>query len=174
MILRFNEFANVIEFALRDNKVEVRSSSMSNRTRGGIERAMIFGDESTASTGATSIKTAKKSLSATALAEKAAVSILDEPDIGLSPYYSRALGKHIAEEFNAMTDKKGLILISHSKELINNFLAYVEKDVVTIGVNTNKSLSDWFNNTDIASIDELLDLDSYGREKEIAILRQLK
>lgn len=166
--------ASLMELQLKDDGIYSRSANMRNRTSSGIERAMVFGDESSSSTGAMSLKVAIKSMKATAAAGKPAVSILDEPDIGLSPYYARAFGEHIANEYNAMDDDKGLIMVSHSTELMQNFLDGLDKPYVAIGINTDKSLAEWMANEESATIEELLDLYDYSREKEFSITNQLK
>lgn len=166
-------FATVIEQYLREKKIACRAAAMRNRTGGGIEVAFVFGDERRQSTGATSVSVADKALTTTAKEEKAAVAILDEPDLGLSSYYSRAFGKYVAESIAAMDDNKGLILISHSPTLIGSFLDNNEVPVTTIGINTDNSLEDWIKKEDCASIEELLNLSNYGHEKEVAITRAI-
>jgi AAA15 family ATPase/GTPase len=167
-------FSNVIEQFASVDGFEIRHSCMRNRTVAGIGRALIYGEEAVQSTGATSVLVSKNAIESTVNSEEKAIAILDEPDIGLSDYYSPALGKYIAEKCTEFDQTKGLVLVSHSKKLISSFLNKFDKPVNTLGINTKLELSEWLSVTKEASIEELLNLNVYARNKERAIMRAMK
>jgi predicted ATPase len=167
-------FANILETIAQDKEAVVRSASMKNRTRAGVQRAIVLGDESRQSTGETSASFSLKSLKTTLKEKNLAISILDEPDIGLSDYYSGAFGQLIAEISNQYNQKQGLVLISHSKQLMKYFLENNTQKISTFGVNTDLSFEDWIKREDIATIDELNNLVKMGHEKELAISKAIK
>ena len=162
-------FTNILEIIARDDGFAVRSASIKNRTKAGMERALVVGDDSEQSTGETSVSFAIKSLKSTQKFDENALSILDEPDIGLSDYYAGAFGKLIGEFSNKFEVNKGLVIISHSKKLMNAFLKESNKNISTLGINTTLSLEDWLKREDVASIDELENLMVQGHRKKIAI-----
>lgn len=166
-------FSSIIEQCARSEKIGCRNACMRNRTSSGIEKAFIFGDEGSQSTGATSLSVAVKCLSNTLKEDKDSLAILDEPDVGLSDYYTPALGKYIAEQMVIAPEHVGLVLVSHSKLLMKSFLDTYNKPVSTIGINTELSLNDWISKNEIATLDELLSLDNKAHEKYISILRGL-
>lgn len=167
-------FSSIIEQCARSEKIGCRNACMRNRTSSGIEKAFIFGDEGSQSTGATSLSVAVKCLSNTLKEDKDSLAILDEPDVGLSDYYTPALGKYIAEQMVTAPEHVGLVLVSHSKLLMKSFLETYNKPVSTIGINTELSLNDWISKNEIATLDELLSLDNKAHEKYISILRGLE
>lgn len=164
-------FSTIIEQSARMEKIGTRSACMRNRTSGGIERAFIFGDEGSQSTGATSLNVTIKCLSNALKEEKNSLAVLDEPDVGLSDYYTPALGRYISEQMSQAPEHIGLVLVSHSRLLMKAFLETCKKPVSTIGINTELSLHDWISKSGEASIDELLSLDTMANEKNIAIMR---
>lgn len=167
-------FATIIEMAARDEKIACRASCMRNRTSGGIERAMVFGNESEQSTGATSVKVANSAMLHSFKEEGAAIAILDEPDVGLSDHYSPAMGQHIAEQINAADENKGLVLVSHSKLLIRQFIEVYNKPISTLGINTDLDLDEWLGSDTSATVEELLDMVENASDKNIAIIRGIK
>lgn len=160
-------FASILQVILRKNNVHVRNACMSNRTASGMQRAMIFGDESDQSTGDTSVNVARKCLEST-LSDSNGVAMLDEPDIGLSNRYQHAFGKYIAEKAKSFNDH-GLVLVSHNEILINSFLVNYESNVSFIGVNTDLNYFEWLKNQSPASVEELLGLHDYAMDKWRAI-----
>jgi energy-coupling factor transporter ATP-binding protein EcfA2 len=167
-------FSNVVEQSAREEKIEIRNACMRNRTSGGISRAFVFGDESCQSTGETSFNVARKALESTLKANKAAIAILDEPDVGLSDYYAPAMGKYIAESYLKMNENQGIVLVSHSRLLIKSFLTTLNSPVNTIGINIKSDLDTWIKDKSEASVEELLNLSSYAKDKEMAIYREIE
>ena len=167
-------FANILEAIAKDEKVIVRSASMKNRTKSGIEKALILGDESRQSTGETSVSFAEKSLVNTLRENGLALSVLDEPDLGLSDYYSAPFGKFIADYSNQFTDKQGLLLISHSKKVMKSFLKHNEQSISTLGINTELSLDEWLENNNEGTVEELKNLREMAKDKEIRISKAVE
>ncbi len=167
-------FANILEAIAKDQKTVVRSASMKNRTKSGIEKALILGDESRQSTGETSVSFAEKSLVNTLRETGLALSVLDEPDLGLSDYYSAPFGKFIADYSNQFTEKQGILLISHSKKLMKSFLKNNEQSISTLGINTELSLDEWLENNDEGTVEELKNLREMAKDKEIRISKAVE
>lgn len=166
--------AKLIEQSARKDSTQTRSASMSNRTSNAFGKMLIFGDESKQSTGAASISSSLKCLSSTSEEEGPAIAVLDEPDIGLSDYYTKVFGEHIACNTNKFSANKGLVLISHSKRLINIFLEHYAGNVSTIGINTDTSLSEWLERDESATIEELLGLPKKTLRKQDRISNALE
>lgn len=167
-------FTNILEAIAKDKKVTVRSASMKNRTKSGIEKALILGDESRQSTGETSVSFAEKSLVNTLRETGLALSVLDEPDLGLSDYYSAPFGEFIAGYSNQFNEKQGLLLISHSKKLMTSFLKHNDQSISTLGINTNLSLEEWLENNDEGTVKELKNLREMAKDKEIRISKAIE
>lgn len=169
-------FGRIAESYARKSNIHVRSASMNNRVGNGdieksFQRAMIFGNQSVQSTGATSLKVAIKCLKSTLSDDNESItslSILDEPDIGLSDRYSTTLGLYISQQLKIFK-QSGIILICHNKQLIDRLLSDYQLPVNFVGINTNLNYSDWYNSLQEATIEELLKLDDLGFRKEIAI-----
>lgn len=152
--------------ARKPSKLSVRSVSVANRTSSGVEKAMIFGNESEQSTGETSVSVMKLALRSLANDSGEGVVILDEPDLGLSPKYSRALGRYIAE-FIMEHEKNGkaLFVISHNDTFIESVIKHYNNPYNSVGVDTDLTLREWL---DDDSEYEMEDLDAL---KDIAIAK---
>lgn len=152
--------------ARKPSKLPVRSVSVANRTSSGVEKAMIFGNESEQSTGETSVSVMKLALNSLANDSGDGVVILDEPDLGLSPKYSRALGRYIAE-FILEHEKNGkaLFVISHNDTFIESVIKHYNNPYNSVGVDTDLTLREWL---DDDSEYEMEDLDAL---KDIAIAK---
>lgn len=152
--------------ARKPSKLSVRSVSVANRTSSGVEKAMIFGNESEQSTGETSVSVMKLALRSLANESGEGVVILDEPDLGLSPKYSRALGRYIAE-FILEHEKNGkaLFVISHNDTFIESVIKHYNNTYNSVGVDTDLTLREWL---DDDSEYEMEDLDAL---KDIAIAK---
>ncbi len=167
-------FSSILSMSLKtDLGASVRNSGMCNRTSGGIQAAMIFGDESEQSTGATSVSVVQKCLSSTQKETKVAIAVLDEPDFGLSPRYAKALGRYIAQQMKGMPER-GLILVSHSEPLISAFLEEYANPVSYLGIGTSQAYREWVNSRDEASIDELLNMVKSSMQIRRAIALAIK
>lgn len=163
-------FTYILEATAKEENIPVRSASMSNRTKSGVEKAMLFGNESEESTGETSLRVALLSLDNTLQddAKTTCLSILDEPDIGLSFRYTTALGQLIVQKANQM-NQSGIVIVSHNKDLVHSIMTHYQKPISMIGINTNLNYNDWIKSLTPASVDELLELSSISSKKWRAI-----
>lgn len=138
-------------------KLSCRSVSVANRTSSGVEKAMIFGNESEQSTGETSVSVMQLAFRSIAKEEgKDGVVILDEPDLGLSPKFSRSLGRYVAEFILQQEDKgKGFIIISHNDTFIESVIKHYNKPYNRVGIDTELSLEEWLEDDSELSIEDL-------------------
>lgn len=160
-------FSGVLAQILNDKNFSRREIAMKNRASDKFGRMLIFGNESDRSTGVSSIRVIGNGFR-TILGENNSALFLDEPDIGLAPRFQPALGQYIAENANKMTTH-GLVLISHSSELIASFLSHYDGSVSYIGVKTDLDYSAWVRSQKNATVDELLAL----KTKEQNVWREL-
>lgn len=160
-------FVRILEAGLRKRKIAVRTSSIANRTAGGMEAAMIFGDQREESTGKVSVEAIVKGINSMKKADKdkESVFIADEPEIGLSNSYSKALGKYFVQEANAIDkEKQSIVIVTHNPSLVESIL---EENIPVnfIGVNTELTLKEWIVKKEDKTIEELLKLGKLGFKK---------
>ncbi|EGR5926529.1 hypothetical protein NDJ00_23490 [Vibrio parahaemolyticus] len=153
--------------ALHDTGIHPYIVSMAQRTAS--YGKMFFGNESFKSTGVCSISATLRCLESAIKDEKTALVVLDEPDVGLSDYYSPALGEHIGQKLNGFSDNKMMIVISHSKHLLSGLLGSYQGSCIEFGINTEMSLSDWSKRTERATVAELLELQGLSSDIRNAI-----
>lgn len=112
-------------FKKREN-VEAIRVGMDTRCEGGMARVFITaGLETSQSTGANSSHTVKGAFNTSKNREHDHVIILDEPEIGLSKSYQRAMTAYMAQCFAAKSDKLlGLILTTHSAEVVKGLSGF--------------------------------------------------
>lgn len=125
--------------------------SMATRAGGGMRSSFMYGPftESEQSTGVRSMAPLTGAFT-TASGRSHAVSLcLDEMELGLNACYHYALGQEIAamhqEKTQGMDNFLGLILITHSKELVLGFcdqLGY-RPHLLMCGTIKHQSLQDW-------------------------------
>ena len=155
------------------HKVHAITLSIRERTGSGsfemanMRRAMIYGDECTASTGATSASDVERGF-ANLSGKGPALLCLDEPEIGLSEGYCEALGEYIGQQSRNMPEEAcGVIVVTHSRRLAKGLAA---------GINGNPSFlfmsgreetapsgfSDWLEGHDKKTVEELMALKDVG------------
>jgi hypothetical protein len=102
----------------------VMDVGMHRRTRSGVERAMMFGDEDTDSTGNISISVVKTGLKQIGSDRDGYTCLmLDEPDIGVGEGYHRAIGELILNGYAAKSEKCwGIVVVTHSRKLASVLL----------------------------------------------------
>lgn len=96
------------------------SVSIRERTESGVKKAIMFGEEHDQSTGANSAKvceTAFKNLDR----PEGSILILDEPEIGLSEDYARAMGEFISSQ-DIPDSCLGVVVVTHSRPLVAGVL----------------------------------------------------
>lgn len=155
----------VIESISKEIKFEKRSVCMRNRTTSGFASAMIFGDESTFSTGYNTIGAVNNGLNSSIGASRPAVMILDEPDLGLAEESAMGMGSFIADR--ALVQESNMVLvvvISHSRALFRQLLTDVNAPVHKIFVgDPDTSFDDWLNRPVAPySIEQLLGIRDVG------------
>ncbi|MCV9964616.1 hypothetical protein OIU34_22250 [Pararhizobium sp. BT-229] len=85
-------------FAKQDKvNLEVMDIGMGRRTKSGIEKALIFGDENIDSTGNISLKVMQTAVSTSRKRTNFHYLMLDEPDIGVGEGYHNAIGRFLAD-----------------------------------------------------------------------------
>lgn len=100
-------------------RLEVIPVTMNMRSRGGMERAIMWGDEGRQSTGRLSVKAVMGGLKTCREREHDHVLILDEPDIGLAEGYAGALGAYVAAFVDTMPERTlGVVIVTHSRPLV--------------------------------------------------------
>lgn len=114
-------------------KMEVMPVTMNGRSRSGIERLAIWGDESRQSTGRLSVKAVLGGLRTCRERTHDHVLVLDEPDIGLAESYAGALGAYLAAFVEDMPVRtRGVIVVTHSRPLVHGLLP-VEPTSIRVG-----------------------------------------
>jgi hypothetical protein len=114
-------------------KLEVIPVTMNGRSRAGIERLAIWGDESRQSTGHLSVRAVLGGLRTCRERSNDHVLVLDEPDIGLAESYSAALGAYLAAFVEDMPVRtRGVIVVTHSRPLVNGLMG-VEPTSIRVG-----------------------------------------
>ncbi len=98
--------------------------------------------------------------------------VLDEPTLGLSDRYERPMGEYIAntiKENKELDNFKGIILVTHSKELVRSLINNdVFPTVVYVGDNL-KNLNKWLNTSEHATLEELLGIYDKGNAKKRSV-----
>lgn len=123
------------------HKIECIGLSMEGRKRGGIESAMIYGDEGSNSTGSNSSHTITTAIRTSISREREHAIMWDEPDIGLSDNYAAGAGLKIAEFIT--NPPKNLIfagLITHSRPLVQQVVALNPHQ---LAINTKQTVQEW-------------------------------
>lgn len=143
---------------------------MKARTRQGMESVFVYADESVSSTGFSTLSSVMggvRNCIKYAKEKTPMMLLLDEPTLGLSSRYERAMGEFIAQsilENKELPDFKGIILVTHSKKLVQSMIDHgVNPTTVSIGEKFKK-LEEWVNLNDDATLEELLGLTEKGNQ----------
>ena len=155
----------VIESIAKELKFEKRNVCMRNRTASGFASAMIFGDESTFSTGSNTIGAVKNGLNSSIGAPGPSVMVLDEPDLGLAEESAMGMGSFIADRALVQESNMALVVvISHSRALFRQLMTDVGAPVHKIFVGDPKtSFDEWLNRPLVPySIEQLLGIQDVG------------
>lgn len=139
-------------------RIEIMDGGMHRRTRAGIERAFMYGDEERESTGDLSLCFVLTGLRTCRGRETAHILSLDEPDVGLSEGYQMALGDLLhgfAKDLPQHTT--GLIIVTHSRPIIER-LAPLAPHFVRVGEDA-RTTAEWLSDGPTPrSIEELQSL----------------
>jgi hypothetical protein len=115
----------------------------------GMVRAMMFGDESRESTGTISSHVIKMAFKTGAERDHKNIIIIDEPDIGLSDGYHKAVGQFIAQECLAMKDATvGAIIVTHARKIVQEIIASCSTALVQVSDHNGniQHFGDWLEN----------------------------
>lgn len=122
-------------------KIEFIPVSMEMRTAPGMQRAFMFGMEDH-STGNVSVRSVLTGLRTCRERTQRHFMLLDEPDIGVSESYARAMGEVIAQFVADMPEMTvGLAVVTHSRPLVRELMA-VNPTSIRIGAD-QRPLSQW-------------------------------
>lgn len=141
----------------------------------GMRRSMMFGNESEQSTGATSLSTTLRAFTSIAgWVEKAPtkriLAVLDEPDTGLSPAYSEAMGTLLARKLNELDSPLvHLVIVTHNRKMAQAFAQERGLSPTFVHMDSPMSFENWLSHEPRRSVDELLALDEIGHQKRKAI-----
>lgn len=132
-----------------------------------MRRSMIYGEESEQSTGATSMSVITRGFGNIRhrLEEGTrSVLMLDEPEMGLSEGYARALGRYLAEQVQALpAEAPGLVVVTHSRPLIQAMTEQLAAEPHFIYMGSEpKTLNEWLAQPEDRSVEDLLQLVELG------------
>lgn len=158
-----------------DDKTPIITLSIRERTgsgmsdMSGMRRVMIYGDETQQSTGALSVSVIERGFANVRkrLEDKNAhgtLLMLDEPELGLSDGYARALGTYLAQQVNELpAAAPGLVLITHSRPMVEALCDAMgtAPHAILMGSETT-SLKAWLNATESFTVEDLINLPEKG------------
>lgn len=168
--------SKMMNYANQHSDINGYNIGMQARTRSGIEKTFVYGNENISSTGFVTVLAVtggvRNCINHSKDSNHQMMLVLDEPTLGLSDRYERPMGEYIANTIkeNKDVDKfKGIILVTHSKELVRSLIANnVKPTIVHVG-DEIKTLNDWLNSTNHATLEELLGLYDKGNTKKRSV-----
>lgn len=125
-----------------------------------FRQSMVFGDETDQSTGAASVRAVTAAFQ-NLDREQGSVLGLDEPELGLSDGYARALGEYIGEQARTLPRTcSGAVVVTHSRSLVDGLVrAYGKRPTfVSTGVDAPRTIADWVATPEVRTLEELLAL----------------
>jgi hypothetical protein len=168
--------SQMLSYAHKNSDINGYNIGMQARTRGGIERSFVYANENVCSTGFSTVLSVtggiRNCVSHSKDSHHQMMLVLDEPTLGLSDRYERPMGEYIAntiKENKELDNFKGIILVTHSKELVRSLINNdVFPTVVYVGDNF-KSLNEWLNTSEHATLEELLGIYDKGNAKKRSV-----
>lgn len=154
--------------------LEIMDIGMGRRTRSGIERAFMFGDEDMDSTGNISIKVVQTAVSTSRGRQGFHYVMLDEPDIGVGEEYHSALGEFLAGFSNPLPETcLGFVVATHSRVIARKLL---EAGASSLRLGEGAvPMREWIaNGTADKSMEELLALKDISHERFKAVSAMLR
>lgn len=124
----------------------------------GLRRVMVFGGEAEQSTGATSVQVIAKAFDANLDRPEGSMLGLDEPELGLSEGYTRALGAYIGSRAAAIPEVcSGVVVVTHSRALVAAALDAFGAQPTSVRCGPGPAtLDEWLGEVEERSVDELL------------------
>lgn len=161
-------------FAKQDKiDLEVMDIGMSRRTKSGIEKAFMFGDENIDSTGNISVKVMQTAVSTSRNRSGFHYLMLDEPDVGVGEGYHNAIGQFLADFARELPEKcLGLVVATHSRRIADKLLD-VGATSLRIGGDL-RPVREWVRDGDIEkSVEDLIGLKDVSLERFRAVSKML-
>lgn len=173
--LAFLILNNLVRSFGKEDKIDVlvMDIGMNRRTRSGIERAFMFGDEDLDSTGNISIKVMQTGVENSRDKDRYHYLMLDEPDIGVGEGYHNAIGKFLSDFATPLPEKcLGLVVATHSRKITAKLLD-AGASSLRLG-NDLRDVRDWVANGDIEkSLDDLTALKAISLERSRGVSKML-
>lgn len=173
--------------AMRARGHEVLPVSVSIRERTGaglgemsrMAQAMMYGDESEQSTGATSVQVVQAALERNADRPGGSIVILDEPEMGLAEGYAHALGTYIASQSKTITRRcAGVVVVTHSRPLVQGIRDTLSRKPTFVataaGAGVQADLDGWLAREDRYSVEDLLALPEVNLERWRHLSKRLR
>jgi hypothetical protein len=173
--LAFLILNNLVRSFGKEDKIDVlvMDIGMGRRTKSGIERAFMFGDEHLDSTGNISINVMQTGVKNSRSKDRYHYLMLDEPDIGVGEGYHNAIGQFLGEFAGTLPEKcLGLIVATHSRKITAKLLD-AGASSLRLG-NDLRDISDWIIHGDIEkSLDDLNNLKTVSLERFRGVSKML-
>lgn len=173
--LAFLILNNLVRSFGKEDKIDVlvMDIGMNRRTRSGIERAFMFGDEDLDSTGNISIKIMQTGVDNSRNKDRYHYLMLDEPDIGVGEGYHNAIGQFLSDFAVPLPEKcLGLIVATHSRKITAKLL---DAGASSLRLGSDlRDVRDWVANGDIEkSLDDLTALKTISLERSRGVSKML-
>lgn len=173
--LAFLILNNLVRSFGKEDKIDVlvMDIGMGRRTKSGIEKAFMFGDEHLDSTGNISIKVMQTGVENSRSKDTYHYLMLDEPDIGVGEGYHTAIGEFLSEFASALPEKcLGLVVATHSRKITAKLLD-AGASSLRLG-NDLRDVREWVEHGDIEkSLDELTALKSISLKRFRGVSKML-
>lgn len=159
--------------AMATKKILPITVSIRERTGGGtyemsrMRQTFMFGDEIENSTGANSVRVVVAAFRNLDKEGRNTLLALDEPELGLSDGYARALGTYIGEQARTVPEAcSGVIVVTHSRSLVEGLIRGLGEHptFAQLGVET-ADLDAWLTEHEVRSTADLLALPDVGLDR---------
>ncbi|AFU88114.1 putative ATPase domain protein [Caulobacter phage CcrColossus] len=172
-------FRSMAAWVKKDYKVTGITISIRERTDSTVpfRRSFMFGEESEKSTGANSFQVIEAGLrNAEGGGHGQTLLMLDEPEIGLSDGYARALGEYLGQRALTLTDAcQGLVVVTHSHSLVRGAVEGLKTAPTFVHVGSQpKPLDEWLGTTEYRTVEDLSKLGDLALERWRAIQKLMK
>ncbi|UTU09177.1 hypothetical protein CcrJ4_gp430 [Caulobacter phage J4] len=133
-----------------------------------FRRMFMFGDEAEQSTGATSFKTILSGFN-TANGDQQGKTMLmiDEPEMGLSDGYARALGEYLGQQAHKLEDNcHGLVVVTHNRPLAAGLQVGLGAAPTFVCLGSDPvDLASWQTRQEVRTVDDLFALKDLALER---------
>lgn len=137
-----------------------------------FRRAFMFGEENEKSTGANSFQVIEAGFkNAESGGHGQTLLMLDEPELGLSDGYARALGEYLGQRATTLTDScQGLVVVTHSHSLVRGVLVGLQATPAFVHVGAqSKPIDRWLVDPEHRTVEDLKNLSDVAFERWRAI-----